>query len=216
MGKRYLEESLEMPLKVILEKIQEESFHSKYFGVPSIKTPMDYWIYLEIVHEVEPDVIIEIGNKFGGTTLALAHALDHLGRGRVLGLDIDQRSVHEIVRAHPRVELYEGDAGSLFPKIKESVKNDQKVLVIEDSSHTYENTLRILRTYHPLVSKGSYFIVEDSIINHGLDCRVKYPEGGPYEAIEKFLDENRNFVADRTRERFIITWNPKGYLKRVR
>ncbi len=87
------------------------------------------------------------------------------------------------------------------------------VLIIEDSAHTCEITLNILRTYSPLIKPGSYFIVEDGICHHGLDVG---PNPGPYEAIEIFANENIDFEIDRSKEDFFITWNPKGYLKRLK
>lgn len=87
----------------------------------------------------------------------------------------------------------------------------ERVLVIEDSSHTYDNTLAVLRTYSGLTLPGDLFIVEDSICHHGLDVG---PNPGPYEAIEAFVQENPAFEVDRSQEALFITWNPKGYLRR--
>ncbi len=86
-------------------------------------------------------------------------------------------------------------------------------MVIEDSSHTYGNTLRVLEHYAELVAVGKYFVVEDGICHHGLDVG---PKPGPYEAVEQFVSTSRDFVIDRVREAYCITWNPKGYLKKVR
>jgi cephalosporin hydroxylase len=88
---------------------------------------------------------------------------------------------------------------------------EARELVIEDSSHTYENTLNVLRLYSEFIKPGDYFIVEDSICHHGL---LVGPNPGPYEAIESFIEEGADFVIDREQESFLITWNPKGYLKR--
>ena len=85
------------------------------------------------------------------------------------------------------------------------------VLIIEDSAHTFDNTLNVLKRYSPLIKPGGYFIVEDTICHHGLDVG---PSPGPYEAVEAFLEMNPNFESDRSKEPFLITWNPKGYLKR--
>lgn len=214
--KKYLEQNLNTPLKTLLKKMQEESFKSTYFGIPTIKSPLDFWIYMEIIHEIRPDVIIEIGNFKGGHALALAHALDNIGNGRIIGIDINHDDVSSVVKKHLRVQLMTGDACKSFPKVKSSIKEGEKVLIIEDSSHTYENTLDVLRTYNSLVTKGSYFIVEDGIINHGVDFPHEFKSGGPYEAIETFMKENDSFIIDRSKERFIITWNPKGYLKKIK
>lgn len=214
--KRYLEQNFRTFLKTLLPKIQKELFKSTYFGIPCIKSPMDFWVYREIIYEIKPDIIIEIGNFRGGHTLALAHFLDNIGHGRVIGLDLDHEGVPQAVKDHPRIQFMTGDACALFPQVKCLVKKGDKVLIIEDSSHTYENTLNVLRAYHSLVSEGSYFIVEDSIVNHGLDMPGELKKGGPYEAIEAFVKENNHFIIDRLKERFVITWNPKGYLKKIK
>ena len=63
---------------------------------------------------------------------------------------------------------------------------EERVLIIEDSSHTYENTLNVLRLYSDFIKPGDYFIVEDSICHHGLSIG---PIPGPYEAVEDFIKE---------------------------
>jgi cephalosporin hydroxylase len=210
---KYMEENLNMPMKEILQNTQRELFNSNYFGVKILKSPFDFWIYQELIFEIQPDVIIEIGNFAGGHALALAHILDNIGNGRVIGLDINHEYVPSIVKQHPKITLITGDACENFQKVKDLIKENNKVLIIEDSSHTYENTLNVLRTFSPLVTKESWFIVEDSICHHGLDIG---PYPGPYEAIEEFIKETDEFEIDRSKEKFIITWNPKGYLRRIK
>lgn len=211
---KHMEEDLAMPLielnPIIMFRILEDSV---YYGIKTLKNPFDFWIYLELIYEVKPDIIIEIGNAYGGSTLALAHFLDRMNRGRVIGLDLVHEFVPDLVKEHPRITLITGDASQNIDRVKELIRDDDRVIVIEDSSHTYENTLNLLNIYSPLVSLGSYFIIEDSIFSHGLEGG---PSPGPYEAIETFIKENRNFSIDRTREAFFITQNPKGYLKRIR
>lgn len=209
-----LENALDLPLRQILPVMQTRMLRrSTYFGVPAVKNPNDFWVYQEIIHAQRPDFIIEIGNYYGGSTLALAHLCDLLGHGHVIGLDISHEHVPPVVREHPRVTLLEGDACALFPQVQTLLGSAHNVLIIEDSSHTYENTLNILRQYHPLIPRGGYFIVEDGICHHGLD---EGPQPGPYEAIDVFVAENANFVIDRGQEDFLITWNPKGFLQRIR
>jgi cephalosporin hydroxylase len=209
----YMEENLNLPVKQILNIIQNRiTTKSTYFGVKAAKNPLDAWIYQEILFETKPDVIIEIGNLFGGGALALAHFCDILGKGKVIGLDIDHSKISPVVRKHLRITLMQGDACALYDKVLALISPEDKVLVIEDSSHTYENTFKVLRTYSPLIKPGLYMIVEDSICHHGLDVG---PAPGPYEAIERFVAENENFIIDRSKEEFLITWNPKGYLKRI-
>ncbi len=209
-----IEHNLSMPVKTIIEIMQRRiTQNSTYFGVRAIKNPLDFWVYAEIIHDLKPDFIIEIGNCEGGSILALAHLLDALGNGSIIGLDIDHGRIPPIVWDHPRIELITGDACAAIDAVKERIKPGAKVLVIEDSSHTFDNTLNVLRTFSPLVNAGSYFIVEDSLCQHGLEDGF-FP--GPYEAIEEFMKETGQFEIDRSKEAFFITWNPIGFLKKIR
>jgi cephalosporin hydroxylase len=208
-----MEDYLDLTLRQVIPLIQNRIMtESRYFGVPTWKNPTDFWIYQEMLYELKPDVIVEIGNHCGGSTLALAHLCDCLGSGRVIGVDLFHANVAAAARNHPRVTLVEGEACASFERVAALIRPDEQVLVVEDSSHTLENTLKILETYAPLIKPGGYFIVEDGICHHGLDGG---PFPGPYEAVERFIGGNPCFVVDRSREAFLITWNPKGYLRRV-
>ena len=210
---QFMEEHLDMPLREVLSIMQDRIMdQTTYFGVRALQSPLDYWVYQEIMFETRPDVIIEIGNASGGSALALAHLCDLLGKGRLIGIDLSHRDIPEQVRRHPRISLIEGDACECFSHVARLISGNERVLVIEDSSHTYENTLSILRMYSGLVKEGDYFIVEDGICHHGLPIG---PRPGPFEAVEAFVNENADFELDRDRESFLITWNPKGYLRRT-
>ena len=208
-----MEESLDWPLWKVLPVLHEQIMErSTYHGIPTLKNPLDFWIYQEILWETRPDVVIEIGNFCGGSTLALAHCCDAIGRGRIIGIDTEHAKVRPEVRAHPRITLLAGDAATMLPAVRDLLGAREEVMVIEDSAHTYENTLRVLESYAPLVGVGKYFVVEDGICHHGLEVG---PQPGPYEAVEAFVGTNGNFVVDRKRESFCITWNPKGYLRKM-
>lgn len=208
----HMEEALERPLHEVLSLMQRRIMtQTTYFGIPTMKNPLDYWVYQELIFDQKPDVIIEIGNASGGSTLAFAHLCDLMGKGRIIGLDISHADVSDLVKKHPRVTLIEGPACDSFHHVQKMLKQGEKILVIEDSSHSFENTLNVLRTFSPLIPPGGYFIVEDSICNHGLN---EGPVPGPYEAIEVFVRENHDFNINREKESFLITWNPKGYLRR--
>lgn len=205
-----LEQDVDKQLLAIIQKRILGS--TSWMGVRTLKNPMDFWVYQEMIYEHRPDYIVEIGNRFGGATLALANICDLIGHGQVIGVDITHKNVHEKTKQHPRVTLIEGDACAKFAKVRSLIPVDANVLVIEDSSHTYENTLNVIRLYSSLVPENGYLIVEDSICHHGLDTG---PSPGPFEAIEAFVLENSDFVVDRDKESFVITWNPKGFLKRI-
>ncbi|HMJ06391.1 MAG TPA: CmcI family methyltransferase [Chthoniobacterales bacterium] len=212
-GQRFLEDHLDLTVREMLPMMQARIVdRTSYFGIQTLKNPLDFWIYQELIHAVQPDVILEIGNFRGGSLLALAHLCDLRQKGRLIGVDLEQKEISEIVRAHPRVTLLEGDAVAQSAAIRAKISPSERVLIIEDSSHTCENTLAVLREYWDLVCPGSYFIVEDGNCHHGLDLG---PFPGPYEAITEFIQENKNFVIDRACESFFVTWNPRGYLRRI-
>jgi cephalosporin hydroxylase len=209
----FMEEALDWPLSKVLAIMQKRIMEgSTYHGIPTMKNPLDFWIYQEILWESKPDFIVEIGNLHGGSTLALAHICDLIGKGHVLAVDSDHRNMSPKARTHPRISLLTGDACEIFPLVRKDVPAGSSVMVIDDSLHGYAHTIRVLQTYADLVSIGNYFIVEDGICHHGLDVG---PQPGPYEAVDAFVATNENFIIDRNKESFGITWNPKGYLKRI-
>jgi cephalosporin hydroxylase len=209
----FMEEALDWPLSRVLPIMQKRIMESStYHGIQTMKNPLDFWVYQEILWASKPDFIIEIGNLYGGSTLALAHICDLLGKGRILAVDTQHDHFSPEARAHSRISLLTGDACEILPRVKAAIPAGSSVMVIDDSAHTYDHTLRVLEGYSELVGVGNYFIVEDGICHHGLDVG---PQPGPYEAVDAFVRKNRNFVIDRNKESFGITWNPKGYLKRI-
>lgn len=186
-----------------------------WMGARAHKNPMDAWIYQEILWEVKPEVVVEIGSCYGGTTLFLSHMLDIMGSGTVVSVDID-RSKFEV--KHVRIVEVTGDSGS--PEVVARVSDlclGKRTLVIHDGDHSCDPVLRDLRAYSPLVTAGSYLIVEDGVMDlfrpgDGIGTFA----AGPLPAIETFLGEHPEFVVDTARERYVMTYNPKGFLKRVR
>jgi cephalosporin hydroxylase len=185
-----------------------------WMGVGALKNPFDAWIYQEILYEVQPDVVVEIGSAEGGSTLFLANLLDLLGNGSVVSIDID-RSTFQV--EHDRIHTLTGDSTS--PEIVAQVAElceGKKTLVIDDGNHRKEYVLENLRSYSKFVTVGSYFIVEDGIMDlfrpgDGIAGLVE----GPLAASEAFLKENHDFQVDTSRERYLLTYNPRGFLRRV-
>lgn len=190
-----------------------------WMGITAFKDPLDMWIYQEIIHEVQPDVIVEIGSAVGGSALFFADMLDIIGKGIVVTVDID-RSTY--IAEHDRIVTVTGDSSSrpIVQRVEELCKG-KEVLVIHDGDHNRARVLEDMRAYAPFVSVGSYLIVEDGIVDQIHPDSTEglfgdFTDGGPLRATWEFLQENDNFVVDRSRERYIITYNPEGYLKRVR
>ena len=211
---KYMEENLNLSLAEVNDIMQLKIRSSTmYCGVQAQKNPLDLWVYRELIWQIKPDVIVEVGNHYGGSTLALAHILDIIGKGKVVGIDKDHMLLYERVRHHPRINLITGMACECIDEVKKHINEEDVVMVIEDSSHRCPQTLKVLETYGALVTVSSYLIVEDTICWHGLDYG---PNPGPYEAVEIFMKENENYEIDRSQEYFLITGNPKGFLKRIK
>ena len=200
-----------------------ESFHKLFFnsglwangtnwmGIAACKCPFDMWIYQEIMHELRPDLIIETGTYHGGSALFMAHICDLLGQGMVVTIDSVAYDVHP---EHARIAYLKGmstDQG-ILTQVKSMAEACKTVMVILDSDHTKANVLAELNAYAPLVTPGSYLIVEDTNVNgHPIPWSLG---PGPAEAIDEFLPKHPEFEVDRSCEKFMVTYNPGGYLKR--
>jgi cephalosporin hydroxylase len=182
-----------------------------WLGHHVLKCPLDLWMYQEILHEVQPEMIIETGTYLGGSALFLASICDLLGSGQVLTIDVDRREGRP---RHPRISYLTGSSTSngILRQVRRRAEGASRILVILDSGHAKEHVLAELHAYAPLVTVGSYLIVEDTNLNgHPVD-RDHGP--GPAEAVAEFMKGNDAFVRDESREKFMLTFNPGGYLKR--
>jgi cephalosporin hydroxylase len=184
-------------------------------GIRAAKNPFDAWMYQEIIYEIKPEVIVEIGSAEGGSALYFANLLDILGKGEVISIDIS-RSGYKA--KHPRIREITGDSSGpeTIAKVAGFCSN-KSVLVVHDGGHSHEQVLKDLRSYSKFVSVNSYFIVEDGIIDlFKPEDGIGSYEDGPLVAIDEFLKNNPNFVVDEEKERYILTYNPRGFLKRIR
>jgi cephalosporin hydroxylase len=184
---------------------------TRWMGVPCLKCPMDLWAYQEILAEVRPDLVIETGTHRGGSALFLAHMLDLLGRGEVFTIDV---LAHSGRPEHPRIRYVTGSSADegLVRSLLDG-RPAEKRLVILDSDHTRAHVARELTLFSPYVSAGSYLVVEDTNVN-GHPVLPDFGEG-PFEAVEEFLAGHPDFASDSSREKFLMTFNPKGFLRRV-
>lgn len=182
-----------------------------WMGVPILKCPLDLWIYQEILFEIKPELIIECGTFSGGSALFLAHLCDLIGCGEIVSIDLNQRSS---LPQHPRISYWFGSSISeqIVERVWQKASGRFPILVILDSDHRASHVLQELRLYSSLVTPGSYIIVEDTNVN---GHPVAYDFGpGPMEAVQAFIRENSSFFVDTKREKFGLTFNPSGYLKR--
>jgi cephalosporin hydroxylase len=188
--------------------------NTTWLGVPVWKNPLDLWVYQEILWEVQPALIVETGTYRGGSAYYFASLCDLIGRGEVLTIDVMGR---ENRPEHERIEYVK--ASSVDPELLARVEArcaaaGGPVLVVLDSDHHKDHVVKELDAYHRFVTPGSYLIVEDTNINgHPVN---PFFGPGPMEAVDEFLPRHPEFEIDPAREKYMVTHNPRGYLRRVR
>jgi cephalosporin hydroxylase len=205
------------------------SYNFTWMGRPIIAFPQDMIAMQEIIWEVKPDLIIETGVAHGGSIVYYASLLELIGNdGLVLGIDIDIRKHNrDLIEAHPmfkRIQLIEGssiDAATL-EQIKKIASGKKKIMVCLDSNHTHDHVLEELKLYSPFVSKDSYCIVFDTIVedmpaDHDWGTRPWGKGNNPKTAVWEFLKNNDQFTIDKSIEnKLLITVAPDGFLKRIK
>lgn len=205
-------------------------YNFNWMGRPIIKFPQDIIALQEVIWQVKPDLIIETGIAHGGSIIFSASMLELLGNdGKVIAVDIDIRKHNrDEIEKHPmmkRITMLEGSSVSseIVQQIADSAKGFKKVMVCLDSNHTHQHVLDELRLYAPLVSKDSYIILPDTLIEF-------FPKGyysqnrpwdvgdNPYTAMETFLKETDEFVKDESiTDKLLITEAfGGGFLKRIK
>jgi len=204
------------------------SYNFTWMGRPIIQYPQDIVAMQEIIYQVKPNLIIETGIAHGGSLIFSASILELIGGdGEVLGIDIDIREHNRMeIEKHPmykRITMIEGS--SIDPDIAKKVhnlsKNKERILIFLDSMHSHEHVLKELKLYSPLVTKDSYLVVFDTIVEDmpaGSFPDRPWDKGdNPKTAVWEFLKHNDRFEIDKEiQNKLLITVAPDGYLKCVK
>jgi len=212
----------------IIKSIEHKySYNFKWLDRPIIQYPQDIVMIQEIIWKVKPDLIIETGIAHGGGLIFYASMLELLEKGEVLGIDINIRKHNrkeiEKHRMFKRIKMIEGSSTdeNIVSQVSKIVKKHKQIMVCLDSLHTHEHVLKELNIYSEFVSKGSYLIVFDTIIEYmpkGFFKNRPWDKGNnPATAVKEFLKKNKSFIRDKEIEnKLLITVAPKGYLKRIK
>lgn len=184
---------------------QKYVYTFSWMGRPVIQLPEDLIRTQEVLHKVRPDVIIETGVAHGGSLIFYASLCKVLGKGRVVGVDIEIRSHNRrAIEAHdlyPYITLIEGSSVSsdVVSKVRSCVKDGESAIVFLDSNHTKEHVLKELEAYHRLVTPGSYIVATDGIMRDVHDVPRGTPDwtwNNPAAAAEEFLRNHGEFVLE--------------------
>jgi cephalosporin hydroxylase len=186
---------------------------TNWLGKRIPKAPTDLFVYQEILNRVRPDWIVETGTAGGGRALFLASICDLIGHGQVLSVD---KRAFEGLPTHDRIQYLVGPPheDETAAQVRDIVGTKPRALVILGSRGTASRTIKEFRAYAPLVPRGSYVVVEDTVVN-GHPVWSDFGNG-PAEAVRSVVEERGDFAADLDLEKYLLTFNPGGFLKRVR
>jgi cephalosporin hydroxylase len=202
------------------------SYNFSWMGRPIIQYPQDMIAMQEIIWELKPDLIIETGIAHGGSLIYYASLLELIGKGEVLGVDIDIREHNrKEIESHPmfkRIKMIEGSSveEDTVRKVAEYASGKKTILVSLDSNHTHEHVLRELELYAPFVTTGSYIVVFDTIVedlpDDYLPGRAWSVGDNPKTAVHSFLNGHKDFAIDHAIDnKLLISVAPHGYLKKI-
>lgn len=202
-----------------------------WMGRPVIQLPEDMLRIQEVIYQVKPDVVIETGIAHGGSLIYYASLFKAMGKGRVVGVDIEirphNRKAIEEHELFSYLTLIEGSsiADDVLVQVKAQIKPGETVLVILDSNHSYAHVAEELRLYSPLVSQGSYIVATDGVMRDLTDVprgNAGWAQDNPSQAALDFAENNNNYIIEQPTWPFNesslsenITHWPNAWLKRI-
>lgn len=196
-----------------LKHMQVESPH--WMHTVMMQYPSELISYQEILWIVKPQLVIETGTAGGGCTFFFATILDMmitLGRiedYEVVSIDINNPPDIQ----HPKITFTKGDTESaeIIEEVKRHWSLEKATMVFLDSAHDKRHVLAEMEAYGPLVSVGSYMVVEDTVFGY-----LQPDDNAALAAVEQWMSTHDGWEIDRWPERWLITHHPCGWLKRVR
>jgi cephalosporin hydroxylase len=203
-----------------------------WLGRPIIQLPEDMFRLQEVIHSLRPDVIVETGVAHGGSLVFYASLCHAIGRGRVIGVDVEIRPHNRAaIESHvlaPLITLIEGSSIDpiVVDRVQSMIRPGETVLVLLDSCHTKEHVLAELAGYSPLVTPGSYIVAMDGIMEKvagGPRTAPDWTWNNPRQAALEFVAANEEFTIEEPAFLFNegnvaerVTYWPSAFIKRQR
>ena len=186
-------------------------WRTSWLGTITHQNPIDMWMLQLIIYETRPELIIETGTSYGGSSLFMATICDLIGSGKVITVDRRPRMMHQ----HPRVTQVRGPSTSekITKEVRRLTGGSTKCMVFLDSSHDEDHVHREMLAYEGFVGVGMYLVVADTNLQSLVPWKVA--DKGPMAAVEKFLEMRNDFVSDERWNKFLFSFFQGGWLKRV-
>ena len=179
---------------------------STWMGHRLNRYPVDLHLYQELVAASDaPDVVL-VADDDGlvGRARYFASLFDQLGRGRVVVLGGDDAV--GVGDGHPRIVRTER-----VERVEDEVGEGQATLFVGlGAAATVVDAFEALRWVVPV---GGLAVVEGTVVN-GWPVEPEFGPG-PHEAVVQILQDHHDWAADVSIERYPITFNPGGYLRRL-
>ena len=201
-----------------------------WLGRPVIQLPEDLQRIQEAIYDIKPDVIVETGVAHGGSLVFYASLCTAIGKGRVIGIDIEIRSHNRIAieehRLSPLISLVEGSStdAKIIQSVKDQIRPSETVLVLLDSNHSMNHVLAELEAYSPLVSPGSYIVACDGIMQQVVGAPRSAEDwswNNPISAVNHFISRHHDFECVEPKRLFNeskvierVTYWPKAFLRK--
>jgi cephalosporin hydroxylase len=211
---------------------QKHSYTFTWLGVPVVQLPEDMVRVQELIHRLQPEVILECGVAHGGGTIFYASLLKAIGKGRVVGVDIEIRPHNRAaIEGHPLFDLITLIEGSstdpeIVAQVKAEIGDAKNVLVLLDSNHLRDHVAGELEAYYDLVPVDGYIVAMDGVMKYLADVPNGDPtwdEDNPVTAAEDFAARHPEFVIEQPEWSYNeselkanITHSPSGFLRRLR
>jgi cephalosporin hydroxylase len=218
-------------LWVRLGWVRKYSYGFSWLGRPIIQLPDDMIRIQEAIFQVKPDVIVETGIAHGGSLIFYSSILEMIGKGRVIGIDIDIRAHNRAaIEAHPmfkRITMFEGSsiAPEMVERVKAEIAPGETVMLILDSNHARGHVAAELEAYSQIVTPGSYILSQDGVMKlvSGMPrAGEDWDDNNPIAAVEQFLERHPEFALikparlfDETQGTPDCSHHPVGWLQRI-
>ena len=173
-----------------------------WLGRPMIQLPEDMIRLQEVICAVQPDLIVETGVAHGGSLCFYASVCKAIGKGRVVGVDVEIRPHNRrAIESHclaPYISLVEGDSADpeVVSKVRAQIPPCGRVLVLLDSCHTKEHVRAELEAYSPIVTPGSYIVAMDGVMEQLADAPRACSDwrwNNPQQAAREFAAAHSDF-----------------------
>lgn len=198
---------------------------NRWMGVQILQWPTDLLVLQELLFTQRPEVVVETGSNRGGSAVFLASMLKLMGGGEVISVDIsplpdEAKAEVEGTGLADRIHFVTADSTrpETLAQVRTLLGERRNVLVILDSDHNRETVKKELDLYSQLVPLGGHLVVADTVTDElaTLPGWERFEGDNPRLAVEAFLAETDNFVQEPRWEKFLVTFFPGGFLKRVK